>query len=56
MPTGSTEVLLPYVTWLSGAPDCVHGQLEVRTFVYAVNGGVATIAPSELVSFTFLVP
>jgi hypothetical protein len=50
------EVVLPYVTWMSGAPNCEGGQLEVRTFVYTVAAGSLTLSPSEYVSFSFVVP
>lgn len=50
------EVVLPYVTWMSGAPNCEGGQLEVRTFVYTVAAGTLTLSPSDYVSFSFVVP
>jgi hypothetical protein len=56
VPVGSSEVLLPYVTWLSGAPNCEDGQLEVRTFVYTVVAGSLTLSPSDYVSFSFVIP
>lgn len=55
-PPPGTEVVLPYVSWLSGAPDCVSGQLEVRTFSYTVVADSLTLSPSDAVSFSFVVP
>jgi hypothetical protein len=55
-PLPGTEVVIPYVTWLSGAPDCASGQLEVRTFTYTTTGGSLNLSPSEYVSFSFVVP
>ena len=51
----SGEVVLPYVTWLTGAPDCSNGQLEIRSFTYVTNAGSLVMSPSDLVSFSFVV-
>jgi hypothetical protein len=51
----ATEVVLPYVTWISSAPNCAPTQLEVRTFTYTSAAGSLTEAPSDLVSFSFIV-
>lgn len=50
------EVVLPFATWLSGAPDCANGQLEIRTYTYTTNAGSLEMNPSDLVSFSFVVP
>jgi hypothetical protein len=55
-PPGSSEVVFPYVTWMSGAPNCEGGELEVRTFIYTVAGGNLMLSPSEDVSFSLVVP
>src|SRR5579863_1200215 len=55
LPYPASETALPYVTWLSHAPDCVNKQLEIRTFTYTVKGGVLNMTPSNDVSFSFIV-
>ena len=55
-PPPGTEIVLPYVSWLSGAPDCPNGQLEVRTFSYNIVAGNLTLSPSNYVSFSFVIP
>ena len=55
-PPPGTEIVLPYVSWPSGAPDCVNGQLEVRTFSYTIVAGSLTLSPSDYVSFSFVIP
>jgi hypothetical protein len=55
-PPPGTEIVLPYVSWLSGAPDCNNGQLEVRTFSYTIVAGNLTLSPSDYVSFSFVIP
>jgi hypothetical protein len=55
LPYPSSENALPYVTWLSRAPDCASKQLEIRTFTYIVKAGVLNMTPSNYVSFSFIV-
>jgi hypothetical protein len=50
------EVVVPFATWLTSAPDCAGGQLEVRTYAYTSNAGNLVASPSDLVSFSFVVP
>jgi hypothetical protein len=55
LPYPASETALPYVTWLSHAPDCASKQLEVRTFTYVIKGAALDMAPSNDVSFSFVV-
>jgi hypothetical protein len=54
-PPPSVPAELPYATWVRGAGDCASGQLEVRTYTYAIVAGTLTAEPSQVVSFSFVV-
>lgn len=53
LPPGSTTV--PLVRWVTSAPDCRHGQIEIRTDRYYATASGLVSEPSNEISFDFAV-
>jgi hypothetical protein len=47
---------VPVAEYDAQPSDCASGQFEVKTFAYSVVTGTGTLAPSDAVAFTIIVP
>jgi hypothetical protein len=52
----SHSFALESAQWVTGAPNCPTGQIEVQTLGYALEGSALTAAPDDEVAFSLVVP